>query len=309
MMRIANFNNKNTKMSNLPQKTILILITLLTLSLSQCSTDTTKQFDPQRAYDDIKYQLSLGPRTAGSQAHKQVRSYISSELESAGWQVDEPEQELDGKSIYNIIGKRGNGDQWVIIGAHYDSRMFADRDPDQSLRNQAVPGANDGASGVAVLLELGRTLSKNLNMTIWLVYFDAEDNGTIPGYDWIMGSQVFVQNLENKPDKVIIIDMIGDKDLTIYQELNSDQSLTASIWSVANELGYNQFKPAPKNRILDDHVPFIDAGIPAVDIIDIDYPYWHTTQDTLDKVSAQSLKAVGETLTNYLDQLERETSK
>jgi len=308
-MRIVNITTNNIKNTNFLKKEKIILILLFSLLLTQCSTNVTTQFDPQRAYDDIKYQLSLGPRTIGSRAHKEVRSYISTELESAGWKVDEPELELDGKPIYNVIGKRGKGDQWVILGAHYDSRLFADRDPDQSLRNQPVPGANDGASGVAVLLELGRTLSKNINLTVWLVFFDAEDNGTRPGYDWIMGSKAFVQNLETKPDKVIIIDMIGDKDLTIYQELNSDQDLTASIWSTANNLGYNQFRPTPKHRVLDDHMPFIEAGIPAVDIIDIDYPYWHTTQDTLDKVSAQSLEAVGVTLTNYLDQLEQEASK
>jgi len=153
---------------------------------------------------------------------------------------------------------------------------------------------------VAVLLELARILPNNLDKTIWLVFFDAEDNGNIPGYDWIMGSRVFVQSLENKPDEAIIIDMIGDANLNIYQELNSDQTLTDTIWKVANNLGYDQFIPIPKYRILDDHIPFIEAGIPAIDIIDFDYPYWHTTQDTLDKVSVQSLEAIGETLRTYI---------
>ena len=116
----------------------------------------------------------------------------------------------------------------MIIGAHYDSRLLADPDPDPSLRNQPVPGANDGASGVAVLLELARILPKNLDKTIWLVFFDAEDNGNIPGYDWIMGSRVFVQTLIDKPDEAIIIDMIGDADLNIYQEKNSDQKFNRS---------------------------------------------------------------------------------
>jgi glutaminyl-peptide cyclotransferase len=295
-MRIVINTHKNQKTS----KPIITTILILSLLLTQCSTKAPAQFDPERAYKDIEYQLSLGPRTTGSQAHQEVKKFISTELESSGWEVEAPEQSFEGKDIYNIIGKRGNGSPWVIIGAHYDSRLLADHDPDPSLRNQPVPGANDGASGVAILLELARIIPENLDKTIWLVFFDAEDNGNIPGYDWIMGSRAFVQTLINKPDEAIIIDMIGDTDLNIYQEKNSDRKLTETIWEVANNLGYHQFIPVPKYRILDDHVPFIEAGIPAIDIIDIDYPYWHTTQDTLDKVSAQSLEAIGETLSAYI---------
>jgi glutaminyl-peptide cyclotransferase len=309
-MRIAiiDYNKSKTKT---PKKHITILI-LVTLSLffTQCSTKPAAKFDPEKAFKDIEYQLSLGPRTTGSQAHQEVRRFISSELENSGWKVEAQGQSLEGKDIYNIIGKRGNGGRWIIIGAHYDSRLLADHDPDLALRNQPVPGANDGASGVAVLLELARILPEKLDQTIWLVFFDAEDNGNIPGYDWIMGSRVFVQNLKNKPDEAIIIDMIGDADLNIYQELNSDPSLTETIWKLANKLGYSQFISIPKYRILDDHIPFIEAGIPAVDIIDIDYPYYHTTQDTLDKVSVQSLEAIGVTLSAYiLEQNDPEIAK
>ena len=295
-MRIAIIYIKN-QITNRPK--VILILTLL-LFFTQCTSKAPAQFDPERAYKDIEYQLSLGPRTTGSQAHLKVRRFISDELERSGWEVEAPEQSLEGKDIYNIIGKRGNGDRWVIIGAHYDSRLLADQDPDPSVRNQPVPGADDGASGVAVLLELARILPKNLDKTIWLVFFDAEDNGNIPGYEWIMGSRAFVQTLIDKPDEAIIIDMIGDADLNIYQEKNSDQNLSETIWEVANSLGYNQFIPVPKYRILDDHIPFIEVGIPAIDIIDIDYPYWHTTQDTIDKVSAQSLKVIGDTLSAYI---------
>ena len=295
-MRIV-INTHKYQKSRIPK---IITTLVLSLFLTQCSTKEPAQFNPERAYKDIEYQLSLGPRTTGSQAHHEIRKFISTELESSGWEVEAPEQSLEGKDIFNIIGKRGNGNRWVIIGAHYDSRLIADHDPDPSLRNQPVPGANDGASGVAVLLELARILPENLDKTIWLVFFDAEDNGNIPGYDWIMGSRTFVQTLTNKPDEAIIIDMIGDADLNICQEKNSDQNLTETIWEVANNLGYDQFISVPKYRILDDHIPFIEAGIPAIDIIDFDYPYWHTTQDTIDKVSAKSLEAIGETLRAYI---------
>jgi Zn-dependent M28 family amino/carboxypeptidase len=290
----------NTKTNNYNQTKKKIPLTLsiaILILCTQCTAKTPANFNSERAYQDLEYQVSLGPRTMGSQAHQEIRSYIKSELDAAHWEVEELEQSIDGKQIFNIVAKRNKKEApWLLIGAHYDSRFFADHDPDPSLRKQPVPGANDGASGVAVLLELARILPKELDKSIWFVFFDAEDNGNIPGYDWIMGSKVFIQNLAEQPEQVIIIDMIGDSDLTIYKEKNSDAELTKSIWNTASRLGYSQFIPVPKHRILDDHIPFLEAGIPAVDIIDIDYPYYHTTQDTLDKVSPESLEAVGETM-------------
>ena len=133
------------------------------------------------------------------------------------------------------------------------------------------------------------------------VHFDLEDDGNIPGYDWIMGSRHFVENLNEYPDKVVIIDMIGDKDLNIYKEFNSNKYLTNTIWNVADELGYKEyFIHELKYRILDDHIPFIEKGIQSIDIIDFDYPYWHTIRDTKDKVSPESLNIVGDVLLNWL---------
>lgn len=133
-----------------------------------------------------------------------------------------------------------------------------------------------------------------------MVFIDAEDNYNIPGWGGDLGSSAFVQKLNDKPDEVIIIDMIGDADLNIYYELNSDQKISIEIWKQAAELGYKQFIPIEKYRIIDDHVPFLEMGIPAVDIIDFDYPYWHTTMDTLDKISSASLQAVGDTLQKWI---------
>jgi Zn-dependent M28 family amino/carboxypeptidase len=207
----------------------------------------------------------------------------------------------DDYMIQNVIGKRGTGVPWIILGAHYDTRMFADRDPDPENHRQPVPGANDGASGVAVLLELARVLPTNLTGEIWLVFFDAEDNGDIVGWDWILGSKAFVDLLDGQPDAVVIVDMIGDRNQDIYWEKNSDLGLTREIWGVAENLGYaDRFISYPKYRILDDHVPFLEVGIPAVDIIDFDYPAWHTVNDTIDKVSAQSLETVGDVLYHWL---------
>lgn len=258
-------------------------------------------FDGQRAYRDVHYQVSLGPRTPGSPGHDQIQTWIKDELDSAGWAVETQSTEYMGQPVHNIIAKRGQGNPWIIVGAHYDTRFYADHDPDPALRMQPVPGANDGASGVAVLLELARTLPESTPGEIWLVFFDAEDNGNIPGWDWIMGSSAFVAQLQGKPQAAVILDMIGDADLNIYYERNSDPVISAEIWQQASELGYGaQFIPSPKYSMLDDHTPFLAAGIPAVDIIDFDYPYWHTIADTPDKVSAASLQAVGDTMRAWL---------
>jgi Zn-dependent M28 family amino/carboxypeptidase len=148
---------------------------------------------------------------------------------------------------------------------------------------------------VAVLLELARTLPED-SAPVWLVFFDAEDNGGIDGWEWIIGSRTFTSSLTIQPRAVVIVDMIGDADLQIPIEGNSDASLVQEIWSVADELGYQQFSRESSGPILDDHIPFLQMGIPAVDIIDLAYPYWHTLADTPDKVSPESLEAVGRTI-------------
>ncbi|NLG99223.1 MAG: M28 family peptidase [Chloroflexi bacterium] len=256
-------------------------------------------FDGERAYQDVEYQVSLGPRTPGSPAHDQVVAWMQEELSAHAWTVELQETTYSNQPVRNVIAKRGGSKTpWIIIGAHYDSRMKADQDAQQP--DAPVPGANDGASGVAVLMELARVLPEDLDMQIWLVFFDAEDQGNLPGWNWIYGSRAFVESLESDPQSVIIVDMIGDADLNIYQERNSNSELTAEIWAAAAELGYNQFIPEEKYSILDDHTPFLERGIRAIDIIDFDYPYWHTAEDTPDKVSAESLKAVGDTLLRWI---------
>jgi glutaminyl-peptide cyclotransferase len=286
-----------------------ILLAIITVALITAVTlgvlsmyKTANVFDGRRAFNDIKYQVGLGPRTMGSIAHEQTANLIISELQSLNWQVDTQETIISNQPVENIIAQRGTGTPWIIIASHYDSRSIADMDPDQVKRSQPVMGANDGASSVAVLLELARVLPVKLNKQTWLVFFDNEDNGTSLGTGWDIGSDYFVSKLQGKPDSVVILDMVGDKDLNIYMERNSNSDLNTEIWNVAKELGDSQFIPTYKYDLIDDHIPFIQAGIRAVDVIDFDYPYWHTTNDTLDKVSAESLKVVGETILKWLEQ-------
>lgn len=258
------------------------------------------RFDGLRAYQDVQTQVSFGPRVPESEGHARVQEWMQDELTAAGWQVEIQTSEALGHPIENIVAHRTDEPPHIILGAHYDTRMFADNDPDPAQHTSFVPGANDGASGVAVLLELARSLPQE-TVPLWLVFFDAEDNGRIEGWDWILGSREFVTNNSIRPRAVIIVDMIGDADLNIYKERNSNPELTDAIWAVAEGLGHeDKFIPEYRHSMIDDHTPFVEAGIPAIDIIDFDYPYWHTVEDTPDKVSSKSLQAVGDTLHTWI---------
>jgi Zn-dependent M28 family amino/carboxypeptidase len=266
------------------------------------ATQEPMVFDSQQAYADVETQVSFGPRIPGTPGHDRIREWIQNEVTQAGWQFQVQASETMGHTIYNLIASNSQEPPQIIVGAHYDSRIYANNDSDPENHTKPVPGANDSASGAAVLLELARSLPDE-TAPLWLVFFDAEDNGNIEGWDWILGSREFVKNNPLEPRAVVIVDMIGDADLNIYRELNSNVHLTDEIWAVANGLGYgDKFIDEYRHQMIDDHTPFIEAGIPAVDIIDFDYPYWHTIEDTPDKVSAESLRIVGETLHTWIIQ-------
>lgn len=263
---------------------------------SRIPTAPSQTFNAQRAMQDVTAQVTFGPRVPNSESHKQTIQYIQKELALAGWESNVLEQPINGHTAFNIMATRNTKEPVILFGAHFDSRLQADNDPNPANHNLPVPGANDGASGVAVLLEMARSLPDD-GTPCALLFIDIEDNGNLPGWDWILGSTAFAANMPLQPKAVVIIDMIGDADLNIYMEKNSDAELTAQIWQTAKKLGYElTFISETRHSVLDDHIPFIRQGLPAVDIIDLDYPYWHTTQDTPDKVSAESLEKVGKTL-------------
>lgn len=263
-------------------------------------------FDGQRAFHHVVVQCDFGFRPTGSEGWQATGDYITAVLQDSGWVVEVQEFHYQGTLVRNIIGRSLTGPQdtdegppVVILGAHYDTRRSAD------MEDPSVPvmGANDGASGVAVLLELARTLEQDkLQSDVWLAFFDAEDNGRLDGWDWCVGSSYMAENLAIVPEGVVVVDMVGDADQQLYLERNSDAELQAQIWDVAADLGYTGwFVSEYKYAIYDDHIPFAQRGIRAVDIIDFDYPYWHTTQDTIDKVSADSLGRVGHVLEVWLE--------
>ncbi len=296
---------------------LLVLIFLLSACAGTPTPMSTKSFNGTHAFEFLAAQMDLGLRPAGSAANRATGDYILARLTEANWMTETQEFVFHNVPVRNIIGKNGEGRGAVIIlGAHYDTRKRADQD--KFHPEQGVPGANDGASGVAVLLELARTLDvSKLRNEVWLVFFDAEDNGEIDGclmlqvqsascdhslWPWSVGARHMAEHLSSKPDAVVIVDMIGDADQNIYYEQNSDSQLQAQLWGIAASLGYSaQFIPQYKWSMEDDHTPFLERGIRAVDIIDFDYPYWHTTQDTADKVSAASLERVGRVLQVWLE--------
>ena len=271
--------------------------------LSPPATPTPQVFSGTQAYTWVEKQCALGARVTGTEANRQAGDQFIAALRADGWQVQEQTFTYRDTPVRNILAWKGDGPA-VLIGAHYDSRRSADQE-DPSV---PVMGANDGASGVAVLLELARVLDfHQVPHRVYLAFFDAEDNGQLDGWDWCIGSRYMAdhwgENGEPPLSAMVLVDMIGDADQQVYYERNSDAALQKQIWQVAAQLGYgDRIIARPGYRMIDDHVPFLQHGIPSVDMIDFDYPYWHTTQDTADKVSPASLEAIGRTLQAWLEQ-------
>jgi Zn-dependent M28 family amino/carboxypeptidase len=262
-------------------------------------------FDGERAYRHVIAQMEFGPRIPGTEGNLKTSDYIAEQLKAVGWSVEFQDFTYKDTPVRNVIGRANAGKGSIIIlGAHYDTRRWADKDPAHS--RDPVPGANDGASGVAVLLELARVLGlRQVRHEIWLAFFDAEDNGGIEGWNWIVGSTYMADNLSTEPDAMILVDMIGTTDQQIYFDRNSDRALSEKVWKIAGQLGYgDHFIPEARWAMIDDHIPFARHHIPAIDIIDFDYPYWHTVADTADKVSPDSLQRVGRTLQVFLETAE-----
>jgi Zn-dependent M28 family amino/carboxypeptidase len=236
----------------------------------------------------------------GSTGAQLTREYILAELEKVNWDTRTQDFVYRGVAGSNIIASKGSG-PLILIGAHYDTRSIADQDAVSST--ETVLGANDGASGVAVLLELARTLDVDkAEAEIWLVFFDAEDQGNLNGWPFSVGASYAAEQLTVDPRAVVVVDMIGDTDQQILLERNSDAQLMGELWQTASDLGYaDHFISRYGYAIMDDHIPFRQKGWVSVDIIDFDYPYWHTTQDTLDKVSQDSLERVGRVLEVWLE--------
>lgn len=283
---------------------------LLSIILITSEAFAKPAFNADQAFEYLKKQCAFGPRPPSSPAHKQTSDYLISELKKYSKDVTPQkfEKTISGKKLelVNIIAVFGTkSNKSILLSAHWDTRPFADQDKIQSNRNKPIIGANDGASGVAVLLELARIFHDNPPpVKVIIVLFDGEDYGKNSS-DMFLGSKYFAQNLPKNLniDYGILLDMIGDKDLGIYKEGNSiiaAPEVVNKVWDLAKRLGLKQFQDKVKYDIMDDHIPLLQAGISCIDIIDFDYPYWHTVQDTVDKCSPNSLGVIGKLLTELI---------
>lgn len=293
---------------------ISVVFTLILLSLfsAGCSPQNKSGFNSSTAYDYLKKQVDFGPRVPGTQAHDECQKYITDELGKYTDQVCIQKFVFNAGGtkipMTNVIGfLNPRASKSILLAAHWDSRPVADQEVLASDRKKPIPGANDGASGVAVLLELARMFSEQKpDVGVAFVFFDGEDYGP-KGDDMYLGAKYFADNIKASltyknrtitPEFGILLDMIGDAKLNIYKERNSvtaNSGLVDRIWNTADALGYSsEFPKSIKYKISDDHIPLIHSGIDCIDLIDFDYAYWHTLDDTPDKCSPESLKKVGE---------------
>ncbi len=271
-------------------------------------------FDKDRSFDMLVKQCDFGPRVPGTPEHKQCLDFLTTTMEQYADQViTQPFMFSFGvpaKTVtaYNVYAKfQPQKANRILLCAHWDSRPWADQDPDKKNHNKPVIGANDGASGVAVLLEIARLLHEQPPAVgVDIVFFDAEDAGQYNDESsWAVGSQKFVQEFSNElyPRYGILLDLVGDADLQVYQEAYSAQvagAIVNHVWQMASNLGLSNFIPSVKFSVNDDHIAFLRAGIPCIDIIDFEYPYWHTISDTPDKCSPESLGSMGLLLTHLI---------
>ena len=266
-------------------------------------------FDSNRAWEHLRRQVAFGPRPAGSQALADCRRYILDQLKGAGIAATEQAFEADtplGKvRMVNVVATiPGTRPERISLGSHYDTKLF---------REFRFVGASDGASSTAALLELGRVLKARKNpFTIDLLFFDGEEAVVEwQGTDNTYGSRYYVQAAQKAGTlkglkAFMLLDMVGDRNLNIRRETTSTRWLTDLIWAAAKRLGHgNAFIDEPFSVGGDDHYPFLAAGIPAVDLIDLDYAAWHTPDDTLDAVSARSLQVVGDVVLEALPAIEQ----
>jgi hypothetical protein len=260
--------------------------------------------------------MSFGVRVPGTDGHLKCRDWIADELkkscENVRLQPLEHTWSSNGKVVkmWNVIGEQNWKDAKtrVLVMAHWDTRPTADQEFDAAKAAQPIPGANDGASGVAVLLELANSLKADLPKDVGVMYLftDGEDLG--PGLDeMFLGAEYFAAHLpEQKPTYGILLDMIGDRDLKVPMEPNSIQAagnLMLDFYRHADKIGLGSTFPMVEGpTIEDDHLSLNDAGVPTIDLIDFDYPSWHKLSDTKDKCSAASLGKIGKMLESWLEQ-------
>lgn len=308
---------------------ILVLVTVVAtfaallsyVETAPASEQTAAKFDSNRAWEHLRQLVAIGPRPAGSPGIRQTRAYITRQIAAMGLTVQEqpffaetPQGKIEMVNL--VVRLAGKRPEKILLTGHYDTKFF---------RDQVFVGANDGGSSGAFLIELARVLKdRPREWTYELVWFDGEEAfcfgwtecGTTASPDNTYGSRYYVRQAQEAKaigtlKAMILVDMIADRDLLIKREQNSTTWLKDIIWATAKKLGHGGTFNDTETDIEDDHFPFLKAGVPAVDIIDLEYPAWHHQQgtDTLDKVSARSLQIVGDVLLAALPEIEKRLVK
>jgi glutaminyl-peptide cyclotransferase len=252
------------------------------------------RFDGQRAWKLLERQVALGERPAGSPASRKLAAYLKRRVPNGRYQ-----QVPDG--LRNVVGRvpGRDRDQVVLVGAHYDTKDI-----------RGFVGANDGASGTAVTLRLAREIEpRTIDPTLLFVFFDGEESPRSAGpgefeEKGLRGSKVAARRFADKVDRMILLDFVGDKDLSIPRESYSRRRLWSRLRAAANRAGTSEtFPEGTAGGVLDDHIPFLQGGVPAIDLIDFDFDCWHRRCDDLSAVSEESLDNVGETMMELLPTL------
>jgi hypothetical protein len=268
----------------------------------------TTPFDGEAAYRYVEEQVAFGPRVPNTGGHRRAGDWILAHLRRTADTVEvrafrHVTAGGDTLALRNFVARfRPERGDRVLFVVHWDTRPVADRAANLADQRRPVPGANDGASGVAVLLGVADVLAAAPpSVGVDLLFVDGEDYG-----DWsarrdvLLGARRYAAELSpaDHPLFAVVWDMVGDADLQIHQEgysLQAAPEVVRRVWETAHDLGYDDtFVPRVRHTVTDDHVPLIEAGVRAIDVIDFDYPWWHTPEDTPDKVSAESLKIVGD---------------
>ena len=304
----------------MPIKLLAVIVACwLCFGLSDTCAEDSSGFSGDRAMANLLTICDLGPRPSGSEAMRRQRSLLAEHFRAAGGRVTgqafEVRDRRTGKPVHMeniLVTWHPDRDNRILLGAHYDTRPYPDRDPvDPQGR---FIGANDGASGVALLMEMASFMPALEGPGVDFVLFDAEEYVVHPRDPYFLGSTFFARQYAAKRREGagptyrcgVIVDMVADRDLAIWQERKSmswpeTRPVVEAIWDVAARRGVRQFVPEPRHEVEDDHVPLRMIGrIPTCDIIDFDYPAWHTTQDTPEQCSAESLGAVGDVLLAWL---------
>lgn len=278
------------------------------------------EFNADSAYAFVERQVAFGPRVPNTVAHNNCRDWLISELTRHGAKVYRQDVALtafDGSQLAatNIVGEYNpDASSRLLLLAHWDCRPWADEDPNPANHGKPVDGANDGASGVGVLLEIARLLSAGeVDCGVDILFVDAEDWGT-EGDDqsWALGARHFANTPHKagyRPNHAILLDMVGGHDAVFCKEYFSVQNaplLVDKVWQVAEQSGYgNRFSAEIGGAVTDDHVELLKVGIPAIDIIEFHpstgfNPTWHTIEDNMEGISKETLKAVGQTIADYI---------